>query len=346
MDTKNFQNQAEEIKYLYSMHRCTKEKHAADKIKAIVLLKRGYTQEQTAEVLMIDERTIARYKVAYDKKGIEGLLTVNFVGRAFRLTEEQIRVLKEELENKIYNTAAEVCYFVKCKFGISYKTESMVQFLKKIGYTYKKIKASPGKHDPEKQRAFIEKYEELRNSLSDNEKVYFVDSSHPTHNMMPGYAWIKKGVDRFERSNPGRKHLNLVGGYCPQDQGMIVKEYQTVDADSILDFFKAVEKKEKTASRVYVILDNARYHHAKSLREYLDTSKLKLVFLPPYSPNLNLIERLWRFFHEQIMKNKYYETFEEFKNVSLQFFHQRSGPIRRKLQTLMTERFQLFPITS
>jgi transposase len=328
------------------MHRCMKEKRAADKIKAIVLLKRGYTQEQTAEILLIDERTIARYKLAYDKNGIEELLAVNFVGRTFRLTEEQILVLQEELENRIYNTAAEVCKFVNSKFGITYKTESMVQFLKKIGYTYKKIKASPGKHDPAKQRAFIEQYEELRNSLSDNEKVYFVDSSHPTHNMMPGYAWIKKGEDRFERSNPGRKHLNLVGGYCPQDQGMLVKEYQTVDADSILDFFKSVEKKEKNTSQVYVILDNARYHHAKSLREYLETSKLKLVFLPPYSPNLNLIERLWRFFQEQIMKNKYYETFEEFKNVSLQFFRQRSGPIRGKLQTLMTEKFQLFPITS
>jgi transposase len=326
------------------MHRSIKEKRAADKIKAIVLLKKGYTYEQVAEVLLIDERTIARYKAAYENKGVEELLVVNFVGRAFRLTEEQIRVLQNELESRIYNTAAEVCKFVNSKFGIFYKTESMVQFLKKLGYTYKKIKASPGKHDPAKQRAFIEQYEELRNSLSDNEKVYFVDSSHPTHNMMPGYAWIKKGDDRFERSNPGRKHLNLVGGFCPQDQGMLVKEYQTVDADSILDFFKALEKKEKTASKVYVILDNARYHHAKYLREYLETSKLELVFLPPYSPNLNLIERLWRFFQEQIMKNKYYETFEEFKNVSLQFFRQRSGPIKRKLQTLMTERFQLFPM--
>ena len=346
MDTKNFQNQAAEIKYLYSIHRSMKDKRAADKIKAIVLLKRGYTHAQIAEVLLIDERTIARYKVAYEKKGIEELLAVNFIGRAFRLTTEQIIILQDELESRIYNTAAEVCKFVKTKFGISYKTASMVQFLKKIGYTYKKIKASPGKHDPAKQRAFIEQYEELRNSLSDNEKVYFMDSSHPTHNMMPGYAWIKKGDDRFERSNPGRKHLNLVGGYCPQDQGMLVKEYQTVDANSILDFFKTLEKREKNASRIYVILDNARYHHAKYLHEYLGTSKLQLVFLPPYSPNLNLIERLWRFFHEQIMKNKYYETFEEFRNVSLQFFCQRCGPIRRKLKTLMTERFQLFPMAS
>ena len=231
------------------MHRSIKEKRAADKINAIVLLKKGYIYEQVAEVLLIDERTIARYKAAYENKGIEELLVVNFVGRAFRLTEKQIRVLQNELESRIYNTAAEVCKFVNSKFDIFYKTESMVHFLKKLGYTYKKIKASPGKHDPAKQRAFIEKYEELHNSLSDNEKVYFVDSSHPTHNMMPGYAWIKKGDDRFERSNPGRKHLNLVGGFCPQDQGMLVKEYQTVDADSILDFFKALEKKEKPLRR-------------------------------------------------------------------------------------------------
>jgi hypothetical protein len=69
VDTKNFQNQVEEIKYLYSIHRSMKDKRAADKIKAIVLLKRGYTHAQIAEVLLIDERTIVRYKVAYEKKG-------------------------------------------------------------------------------------------------------------------------------------------------------------------------------------------------------------------------------------------------------------------------------------
>jgi hypothetical protein len=127
------------------------------------------------------------------------------------------------LESRIYNTATEVSKFVNSKFGISYKTESLVQFLKKLGYTYKKIKASPGKHDPAKQWAFIEQYEELCNFLSDNEKVYFVDSSHPTHNMMPGYAWIKKGDDRFERSNPGRKHLNLVGGFVRKIKACLLK---------------------------------------------------------------------------------------------------------------------------
>jgi hypothetical protein len=220
----------------------------------------------------------------------------------------------------------------------------MVKLLRRIGFSYKKTKAMPGKADRDKETSFIEEYEKLRTSIPVKDKIVFCDSVHPTYNMMPGYAWIRTGKKSFLKSNEGRKHLNLVGGYCPQDQGIIVRDYQTINADSIIDFFKALEKKYTQARKIHVILDNARYHHAKAVQEYLKTSRICLVWLPAYSPNLNLIERLWKVFKKNVLYNKYYPTFELFKEKSRNFFHQRSHLFKKRLSSLLTERFQLFPV--
>jgi transposase len=68
------------------------------------------------------------------------------------------------------------------------------------------------------------------------------------------------------------------------------------------------------------VVDNARYYKCKLVNEFLESSKVSLVFLPPYSPNLNLIERLWRVLNRNIIYNKYYEKYEDFKKSVIGFF--------------------------
>jgi transposase len=138
----------------------------------------------------------------------------------------------------------------------------------------------------------------------------------------------------------------LVGAYCPQDHGITVRGYETVSAESILHFFKELEKKYPDATAIYVILDNARYHHANIVADYLVTSRIKLMWLPPYSPNLNLIERLWKMFKKNVLYNKYYPTFEDFQNASKKYFSQRSNLFKSQLASLLTEHFQLFPVSA
>lgn len=114
-------------------------------------------------------------------------------------------------------------------------------------------------------------------------------------------------------------------------------------ATSIIRFFKDLEKKYPATIKIHVILDNARYHHAQDVQNYVEKSRIQLVWLPSYSPNLNLIERLWKMFKEHVTYNKYYPTFEEFKEKTIKFFHQRSGSFKEKVMSLLSERFHLFP---
>ena len=78
--------------------------------------------------------------------------------------------------------------------------------------------------------------------------------------------------------------------------------------------------KVSDAEVIYTVCDNARYYRSRMVKEYLRKSKIALLFLPPYSPNLNLIERLWKYFREIVLYNKYYETLDKFRNACISFF--------------------------
>ena len=84
--------------------------------------------------------------------------------------------------------------------------------------------------------------------------------------------------------------------------------------------YAQIEEKYPDAKRIIIICDNARYYRSKLVKEYVKNSRIELRFLPPYSPNLNLIERLWRFMNKKVRDNKYYELFVDFKKSILGFF--------------------------
>jgi len=102
-------------------------------------------------------------------------------------------------------------------------------------------------------------------------------------------------------------------------------------------------KNKQPTGKIYLILDNASYYHAKKVTAWVKKfRRIKLVFLPSYSPNLNLIERLWRFFHQKITWNHYFETYEEFRKISLNFFRNLKK-YKQELSTLLTDNFQVVP---
>ena len=85
-------------------------------------------------------------------------------------------------------------------------------------------------------------------------------------------------------------------------------------------FLEEIKNQYCTATNICIILDNARYQRAYSVQRKAEQLNINLIYLPPYCPNLNLIERLWRYFKKKVMKNKYYETFSEFETSVEQFF--------------------------
>ena len=102
-----------------------------------------------------------------------------------------------------------------------------------------------------------------------------------------------------------------------------------------------LERTHRKANTIYVIADNARYYRSKDVKTYLATSRIELIFLPAYSPNLNLIERLWKYFRKVVLYNRYYSSFAEFIEATESFFSNIKEH-RNALRSLLTEKFHLF----
>lgn len=329
-----------EIATLRTMHKKSRDKRVSDKIKAILLVNSGYSYERIAEVLLLDDATIRRWYIRYEEHGIDGLLADFYLGGTGYLTEKLKMTLAEHLENNVYLTAKEICAYVLKKYKIAYSVKGMTNLLHSLGFRYKKPKHIPGKANIIAQQKFIEDYNKLKQKKKENDRIYFMDGVHPLHNSQPANGWIKKGVEMTIKSNTGRERLNLNGAYNIEDHKAIIQESASINAQSTVSLLEKMLQ-EQPLGLIYVILDNARYYRSTMVQEFVIKNKrIQLVFLPPYSPNLNVIERLWKFFKKNVTYNTYYEKYAVFREYCLLFFTNLDNH-RSELESLMTDNFQL-----
>jgi transposase len=332
----------EQILSLKALHKNIQSGKIRDRIKAILLLDKGFTYEEIREILLISDSSIRRYEDIFITLGIESLIETEYKGGIPKLNPEQEKELCDHLENNLYGSSKEIVEYIKNKYRIEYTPDGLVITLHRLGFSYKKPKKLPAKADIKEQEAFIKGYKELRDSLNEEkETMYFLDGVHPTHNVMPAYAWIKKGEDKYIKSNTGRKRININGAFCPIDNSIVVRDDERINSESTINLLKSLEAKHPELDKIYAICDNVRYYYSKAVWEYLKESKIELIYLPPYSPNLNLIERLWKFFKKKVIYNKYYERYEMFKYTVMQFF-ENIEVYENELKSLMSENFQLF----
>jgi Transposase and inactivated derivatives len=287
---------------------------------------------------LLDDETIRNYLNRYKTGELGALLNDNYKGYSGKLLKPEIEQLDRPLDENTYLSAHDIVLYVTKNFKIEYSLSGMKDLLHRLDYAYKKSKLVPGKPDAKAQKAFIESYKELKSTKGANDPVYFMDGSHPQHNSVAAFGWIKRGKVKELKSNTGCQRLNINGAFNIDELSSIVGYDDSINAQSTISLLKKIESKHPSSGAIYTICDNARYYRSKKLKEYLECSKIKLIFLPPYSPNINLIERLWKFFHKIVLYNKYYETFAEFKNVCKSFF-KRIKRHKDDFSSLMTENF-------
>jgi len=336
----NYSLPPEKLAELRAAHRGTRDKREADRIKAVLALATGWRAEEVAEILQIDANTVRNHFKRYREGGIQALRDIAFRGSACALDADELAVLDLHLQEYLYLSAKAVARWVQETFGVSYTESGMTALLHRLGYVYKKPKLVPGKADPAAQEAHLEEYRKLKQAKGEHDPIYFMDATHPQHNPVLAYGWIKRGEDRNVRSNTGRRRLNINGAIDLDRLEPVVRFDDTIDADSTIALFKQLEALNLAATWIYVICDNARYYRCKAVKEYLQTSRIKLVFLPAYAPNLNLIERFWKFFKKTILYNRYFESFSEFRAACEQFF-QNPSEYKRELRSLLTENFAI-----
>jgi transposase len=323
------------------LHELRVERYAkySDRIKVILLLDKGWTHEKISEALFLDEGTIRNYRKRYVEGGVLGLVNDMHSGRRCQLSPKELQLLSVKLSEEIFLEAKEVAAYIKERFEVEYSVSGVTSLLHSLGFVYKKAKAIPGKADREKQELFIKEY--LRLKAKSEGKIYFADSVHPRHNSIISYGWIKKGDDFEVLSNTGRYHLNITGAIDIESMEMVTRSCQWVNADSICELLKSLRTKHLYGEVIHLILDNARYNRSWKVKELACDLGIELMYLPPYSPNLNPIERVWKFFKKKVLYNRYYESKAEFDEVCLKFF-KYIRKFKDELSTLVTDNFEVF----
>ncbi len=175
-------------------------------------------------------------------------------------------------------------------------------------------------------------------------EVFFADGVHLTYGYQGGYCWSKER--KCVPSAYGRKRANLLGfmnAITFETTGVMNDSY--LNADSVCEGLEKLRKKYPKKI-LYIILDNAAYQRCNKVAEKAKQLNINLVFLPPYSPNLNLIERLWKFLRKVVLSNKYYHSFSDFFSAIENFIDTLSDQFYDQLSSLLSFRFEIFSTNS
>ena len=292
---------------------------------ALVLLDDGWSCQEVADAFLLNDDTIRGWFKLFEQRGIEGLTSFDVGGSASFLSAEQEDALKAFVGATLPRSTRQVGAFIEQEFGLVYESRSgLIALLHRLGLEYHKPDIIPRKLNKEKQQAFIESYDNLLNSLADNEAVLFADAVHPTHAARPAGCWAPRQEKLAIEQTSGRERINIHGAIDLATGQTRMIEVVTVDAVSTIRLLELIAALYPMLALIHVFLDNARYHHAKLVQEWLARPgcRIKLHFIPSYCPHLNPIERLWGLMHRNVTHNKCYATCAQFADATLGFLRE------------------------
>lgn len=310
-----------------------------DRIKAILLRSEGWTVPQISQALRLHQSTIIKHIEAYKTAG---KLKNESGGSESHLADEQTQELIAHLEENTYAHNHQIVLYIKERFGVIYTVSGLHKWLHRQGFSYKKPKGLPHKADAELQKQFVEEYEQLKKAVGEEEPILFMDSVHPTQATKLAYGWIRAGKTKHVGTTASRTRINIIGAIQLEHIAeTISSQYETINAESIMNFMDKIRSQYKDRTTIHLILDRAGYHRSLLVAEHASKRNIKLHFLPPYSPNLNPIERLWKVMNEQVRNNHFFKGAKDFKAAITGFFDNILPSIGNTLNGRINDNFQM-----
>lgn len=226
--------------------------------------------------------------------------------------------------------------------GLKLSESQARRTLHKLGMKYRKAAAIPGQCDAQLQLDFYrqEMLPRLEQAAKGERKVFFVDAAHFVMGAFLGMLWCFTRM--FIKSAAGRQRYSVLGAIDSHSQEIIsVRTAGNISAPTVVELLDAIHARHP-GQAITLILDNARYQHCRLVMEHAAAKDIELLFLPAYSPNLNLIERLWKLTKKKCLNNRYYRTFGEFCAAIDACLDGFAKDDRLELASLMSLNFQFF----
>ncbi|HCF28544.1 MAG TPA: IS630 family transposase [Cyanobacteria bacterium UBA11049] len=265
------------------------------------------TNQQIAKLAGVHPDTVTDYVRCYNAKGLDGLKAVGYRGTNSSLDEHKSSLQASFLEQPPISSNQAVAR-IKALTGIVRSPTQVRQWMKKIGMKYQKTGQVPAKADPVKQQEWVtDTLTPLIQQVKEGKAhLLFMDSAHLVMGVFLCCLWSFSRV--FIQSASARKRLNVLGAVDAVSKQITFLTITTyITAQTVVDFLGQLREKYPTLP-LYIVLDNARYQHCQLVKQTAQLLAIHLLFLPAYSPNLNIIERLWKWLKKTCLYTRFYEA--------------------------------------
>src|SRR3982750_4027860 len=343
---KTIQLTPQQRKDISERRRQAQDRRIFQRLSAVLWSDDGRSREEIAELLGVSTRQVGQWLRIFRNKGLDELGTSHYQGDPGRLLPAQVERLKQEIATGAFHNAEQVRTWVLDTLGVAYSISGIKDLLRRIGASYHKVSGFFWKADVEEQKKFVRKHRRHKREAGPTTRRYFVDACHPVWGVDLLYScWLLAGQRFYVGVGNGRKRLNILGAYSPDDHDYVDLRLteENITGEQFVKLLEALRARHPDAEKFLLYLATAPYYSKPCVKEWLKAHRrFRLVPLPAYSPNLNLIERLWKFLRKKAL-NRWHVTFEGMQ-AAVAGVLDRLGEYRDELATLMTERFAIVEV--
>jgi len=315
--------------------------HVQKRIQAVYFKTMGMNNKMIGKLTGLHREIVGDWIRAYLKGGFEALCQNNYGTNKSDLEKHSDGILQSFIQRPPM-TSSEAKARIEELTGISRSPSQVRAFMKRHGLRYLQTGHIPAKADSEKQQQWVKTT--LDPAIQQAQKgechLLFMDAAHFILQPFICALWCVARL--FIKASAGRNRINVLGVVNAITKEVITLSNTTyITAETIVAFLKQL-KEHYGDVPLKIVLDNARYQHCKLATEAAKAMGITLLFLPSYSPNLNIIERLWKFTKKKILYAKYYETPQKFHSAITGFFQTVNQKYNADLKNLLTLKFQFF----
>jgi transposase len=301
----------------------------------------GKSHQEIAEIAAVHPNTVTNCLKEYQQGGLDAVRQLHFYQPPSELQGHQT-TLQEYFEQHPCASLKEAAAKIEDLTGLKRSVPQVEKFLKKMGLKCRKVGCIPAKADPQQQAEFLNQQLQPRldEAQAGQRAVFFVDAAHFVLAPFLGWLWCFTRI--FIQAPAGRQRFNVLAALNAVTHDLVlVTNDSYITAASVCALLHQLAALKLTVP-ITLVLDNARYQRCALVQQLAATLQIELLFLPAYSPNLNLIERLWKFVKKEALYSHYYQDFATFKAAITEVLNETSGKHKSALDSLLTLNFQTF----
>lgn len=213
----------EQLEEIERRRKQTLDRRIYQRLTAVLAIASGKSREEVAELLGVSLSQLGEWLRVFRNEGLDALCTLLYKGDPGNLTPHQVQQLKDEVAKGCFRNSDQIRHWIHKTFGVAYSPSGVKDLLRRVGISYHKVTGFLWKADPDKQKAFVKKYKQHRAHARRKEpghtRRYFVDACHPIWGLGLVFScWLLVGQRLLVGMGGGRKRLNILGAYCPDDQ--------------------------------------------------------------------------------------------------------------------------------